>query len=125
MQLETKVYQRPQCLDIKLRFFFFLGDISVLRFICHEIKRKKLSIFLCDSSGNTALHLATKQKTRYYNCKVDVIKMLLGAGINPLLKNNDKKIAFELLLEDEKRSIQLLQKYNPPGNKIYSIFKII
>ncbi|XP_076089785.1 uncharacterized protein LOC143061050 [Mytilus galloprovincialis] len=40
--------------------------------------------------------------------------MLLGAGINPLLKNNDKKIAFELLLEDEKRSIQLLQKYNPP-----------
>lgn len=124
MQLGTKVYQRPQCLDKPLIVsFFFLGDISVLKFICHEFKRKKHSIFLRDSSGNTALHLATKQKTRHYNWKVDVIKMLLGAGINPLLKNNNKEIAFELLLEDEKRSKQLLQKYNPPGIKIYSFLR--
>ncbi|XP_052083768.1 TPR and ankyrin repeat-containing protein 1-like isoform X3 [Mytilus californianus] len=91
------------------------GEIGVLRFICDEIKIEKHPPNLLDCSGNTALHLATKQRTEYcisiWIFDV-VVKMLLEVGIDPFAKNIDGKIAFELLLQDDKKSKRILQKYN-------------
>lgn len=92
-------------------YIFIKGIPNVLKGVCHHLQTGENSS-ITDCKGNSGLHVAAAQtieKTKIG--RHEVIEILITANINPFLKNNDGKLAIDLLPKDDKRSRKVLEKH--------------
>lgn len=79
--------------------------------VCNHLQTGENSS-ITDYKGNSGLHVAAAQKIEKHKIgRHDVIEILVKTNINPHLKNNDGKLAIDLLHKDDKRSKKVLEKH--------------
>ncbi|VDI43181.1 Hypothetical predicted protein [Mytilus galloprovincialis] len=94
-----------------VRMTFFTGIPNVLIDVCNHLQTGENSS-ITDYKGNSGLHVAAAQKIEKHKIgRHDVIEILVKTNINPHLKNNDGKLAIDLLHKDDKRSKKVLEKH--------------
>ena len=80
---------------------------------------------LLDSDCNTALHIATLEKTGH-KLKLNVIQELIGIRCSPHKKNSQNKLAIDNLTKDkDTKSKKCLQKYMDETEGIFNFVFIL
>ncbi|CAC5364351.1 unnamed protein product [Mytilus coruscus] len=94
-----------------VRMACLTGIPNMLKDICVHVQAGQKSN-IRDCKGNSGLHVAAAQKINTLKIgRHEVIEILITTDINPYLKNNDGKLAIDLLPKDDKRSKKVLLKY--------------
>ena len=89
------------------------------------IVRRKDDQDLLDSDCNTALHIATLERTGH-KLKLNVIQELIGIRCSPHKKNSQNKLAIDNLTKDkDTKSKKCLQKYMDETEGIFNFVFIL
>ena len=95
-----------------------------MQYVCTIVRRKDDQDLL-DSDCNTALHIATLEKTDY-KLKLNVIQELIGIRCSPHKKNSQNKLAIDNLTKDkDTKSKKCLQKYMDETEGIFNFVFIL